>query len=913
MRTGGGAAPVLGREEELGAIQRFLEAGSDVTTFVLAGDAGVGKTTLWEAAVDAARERDRRILAARASGAETRLSFVSLSDMLESVEPETIDALPAPQRRALDVALLADEPEGDPPEERAVAVALLAILREVAKDEPVLVAVDDVQWLDAASARALSFAARRLRASDGVLFLFSERMGVEEPADLAALPGATRLEVGPLNRRAIRRLLEERLDLSVPRRVMDDLMTTSGGNPLFALEVGRTLKERGLPAIGERIPVPAAVEELLGARVQALPGAVRALVLAAALSPLRRADLARLAPAGVIDAAVDSGALVVERDRVRLAHPLLGAAALARTSAADQRAMHALLAGATTDEVPRALHLAQACEATNPGLAETVARAAALAAARGAAQDAAELSEHALRLTPRRFPTRPDRVLELADHLFRAGQDRRLTELLDVELADLPPGAPRVRAHLLLNEGGLGLSVEAYDARMRLALVEAGGDPVLEAPILADQAMTMAVACVERIEEAERLAEQALAAAPRAGPEVERIVVRALAWARSLRGKPIDDLAAEYADAAHTARYVARAVAVRHAWRGEIARSRRLIVDLLRRADEAGDAWSSIAMRLHVAELEVRAGRWEKVAALLDEWDEHGEDVVLAAPLIERCRALLAAGRGDPAEAEHWVARALEGTDTSGVVWDRLEVWRARGVAALAERDPARAAEWLGRVWEHTEREGVEDPGVFPAAPDLGEALVELERLDEARALADRLERIAVRQDHPWGLLGARRVRALAAQAEGAEQDEELRAVAAAYDELGLRFDAPRTLLALGRAERRRRRWAVARDALTAAAAAFESQGATGWAALARGELERVGGRKPRTDPGELTPAERRVVELAASGQSNKEIAQTLVVSINTVEGHLTRAYAKLGVRSRAELASRVTGVTVEP
>jgi DNA-binding CsgD family transcriptional regulator len=197
---------------------------------------------------------------------------------------------------------------------------------------------------------------------------------------------------------------------------------------------------------------------------------------------------------------------------------------------------------------------------------------------------------------------------------------------------------------------------------------------------------------------------------------------------------------------------------------------------------------------------------------------------------------------------------------------------------------------------------------VFPVAPDLVEALVELEALDEAAGVTERLDELARRLAHPWGAVTSQRCAAVAALAAGTDPDAaaaQLERAAQAYGELGLRFDAARTSLALGRAQRRRRKWGEARRVLEGAAAAFEAIGSAGWARRARDELERVGARRPAGD-GELTPSEQRVVELAAAGRANKEIAQALFITVHTVEAHLTHAYAKLGVRSRSQLAGRL-------
>jgi DNA-binding CsgD family transcriptional regulator len=239
------------------------------------------------------------------------------------------------------------------------------------------------------------------------------------------------------------------------------------------------------------------------------------------------------------------------------------------------------------------------------------------------------------------------------------------------------------------------------------------------------------------------------------------------------------------------------------------------------------------------------------------------------------------------------------------VEWDRLEALRAIAIAALLEHQPARAADALRAVSEHTVREHVDEPGVFPFAPDLVEALAELGALAEAAAVTERLGRLAAAQQHPWALAASRRCTAVIELASGPydeRQAAQIEGAAADLGALGLAFDHARTLLGLGRARRRARKWGAARRTLEQAASLFDELGSPGWADQARAELARIGARKPQ-QIGELTPTEQRVAELAAQGLSNKEIAQALFVTVNTVEAHLSHAYAKLGIRSRAQLA----------
>ena len=273
--------------------------------------------------------------------------------------------------------------------------------------------------------------------------------------------------------------------------------------------------------------------------------------------------------------------------------------------------------------------------------------------------------------------------------------------------------------------------------------------------------------------------------------------------------------------------------------------------------------------------------------------------------MYERCRALLATGRGLPDEARRWAAEAMERVAETGVCWDLLECRRALGTLELLGHDPAKAIEQLRPVWEHTEREGVRDPGAFPVAPDLVEALVETGELEEARRRDGAPGRAGGRAGSSLGARHRRSLRARSWRSPRRYDEQAAEALARSAGELaslGLAPDRARALLSLGRAQRRFRKWGAARETLEEAASAFDELGSPGWADVARSELDRVGARRPAPEGG-LTATERRVAELAARGLTNKEIAQEMVVSVKTVEFHLSNTYAKLGIRSRGELA----------
>ncbi len=904
---------IVGREDELARLCRFVERGSP-RALVLVGGPGIGKTTLWEAGVRLARHRQRRVrvLAAHPSGAEARLAFGALIDLLDRIELASLAGLPSPQLRALEVALLRAEPGDTSAESGAISLGFLNALRALAADTSLLIAIDDLQSLDRPSADILAFAADRLR-DERVVFLLARRPGRVSGLERVLEPGVERLEIGSLSLGATRRLLAERLDLRLPRHLLRRVVELTGGNPLFALEVGRTLVERGLPGPGEELPVPRRVEDLLGTRVTRLPAPTRRLLLVVALSAdPAPAQLAELEGRGAVEDAIDAGVLVVDGDRVRASHPLLAAASRRRSSARMRRELHRELARVVVDEELRARHLALSAEAPDMRLSARVSSAAATATARGARQEAVALAEHALHLTPAGSAERGERLLALAEYLDLAGEAQRVTDLVTPELDSLPRGGARVRAQLLLSEGGGVRSVGDHQRHLELALAEAVDDPALRARVLAKKSVHATAACVEQVAAAAEWASEALNASCGTALDVEQLALHGLAWAHALAGRPIDDLRERFRRASgvafHLIDSVDRVAALRFTWRGEVAEARRILTRLLALADERGELWSYVVLRLHLCELELRVGDWEAASRLLDEWADSSEGELLVAPSYERCRALLAAGRGHPDEAMKWAGPALRGAEETGARWQQLETLRAKGTAALLAHDSVQAAGALRGAWEHTQREGVDDPGAFPVAPELVEALTGLEELDEARAVTDRLRLLAEDQEHPWGLATAKRCDAQVRLGSRTQEDAAAAALAeaaAAYGELGLGFDRARTLLLLGRAQRRRKKWAAARDALDGAAAAFEQIGSAGWLEEARSELERVGARRPSA-AGRLSAAEQRVAELAAEGLANKEIARALHVSVKTVEGHLSHVYAKLGIRSRVQLARRL-------
>jgi hypothetical protein len=379
-----GAHTILGRDAELAQIAAFVSGGpGGATALVLEGAAGAGKTELWRVAVAEARAAGRRVLEARPAQAESELAFAGLGDLLAGAR-DVLAELPPLQRHALSNALLLDDAAGATPEQREIAVAVLGVLRAMSESEPLIVAVDDVQWLDRASGAALSFALRRA-AGDRIGVLLAQRSGHASPLELDPALPAIRIEVGPLSLGAIRELLRERLDVSFPRATLRRVHDRAAGNPFFALELARAVQGRGgMLAPGDELPVPTDLGRLLRERLAALPpDTADPLAAVAALGepPFRLVD-----GGGALDPAFEAGVLVLDGDRVRFAHPLLAAAAYDALPPHRRRTLHRRLADVVEDTEQRARQLALGADGAVPDarLAALLDEAAARARARSA-------------------------------------------------------------------------------------------------------------------------------------------------------------------------------------------------------------------------------------------------------------------------------------------------------------------------------------------------------------------------------------------------------------------------------------------------------------------------------------------------------------------------------------------------
>jgi DNA-binding CsgD family transcriptional regulator len=906
---------LLGRRSELDTIARFLDlSAAGPPVLVVEGESGIGKSVLFDEAVAQSVERNFQCLIARPTRSESKLAFVGLADLLVD-QHGLLRALPLPQRAALEAALLLRAPTEVPPEPRAIGTAFLTLIQEAIRTGPVLVAIDDAQWLDSASASAVGFAARRLQTGT-VRFLTSARR--EEgtlPAWVGELVG-DRLSVGPLSVGAIHALLSARFDLTLPRSVLVRVHEASHGNPLIALELGRALSERGMPEPGRPFDLPDDIDELLHARLVRMPAAtsdVLALVAGAA-SP----TLELLAMAGIDDPPVSLqpavAADIVSSDggRVRFTHPLLESAVYRHLGAAQRRAVHRRLAEATTDAEQRARHLALAAEGPDSAVADALDQAAELAENRGALSAAADLTDLALQLSPPNDSQIVERRLQAARRHFAAGDVPRSRALAQELVDTLPAGVERARALIVLAEAWSGFHDKMKPLRER-AVVEAADDDRVLAPALRNLAQFDFVTGNPAL--ALNLAQQSVAAADRTGDP--RHIVPSLSWLAFLevwKGSVTPgllDRAFELQPRAGYLRIYQNPLTVEGVRLTQLTDDLEGALATLSQADatfrDHGDEEARGVVLAHIVEVEIRRGELERAAGLASEAHEIRQQFGLGTGASLYWVALTAALLGEVDAAREAAEEGSRECRRVGYKLFEIRNQRVLGFLAVSQGDFARAASILEPLPGSLADLGYGDVNLLQVLPDAMEALVGAGKLQAAQDQLDRLEEIARTLGIASAQFRAARARGLLAAAK-----RDYWAAAAAFDEALVaheRMPDPlergRTLLAMGQTQRRAGERAKARESLSHARAIFDELGTPLWAAQAQAELSRVGGRTA-TGAARLTGAEEQVAQLVAAGHTNREVAAALFVTERTVETHLTSIYRKLDLRSRTELAHRM-------
>jgi DNA-binding CsgD family transcriptional regulator len=900
----------LGRAGELAMVDAFLErARAGLAALVLAGPAGIGKTTVWREGLRRAAARGFAVLPTRPAQPEWLLSFAGLADLLAAAGGEVLDALPPVQRHAIDVALLRAEAAPQPPDQRAVPAALLAVLTLLAERGPVLVAVDDAQWLDPETASALSFALRRVAEHLPVGVLTSVRVdGERAPTFESSMGLEHRREagIGPLSPAAVHAIVKKRLGQAWPRPTLVRIVTSCGGNPFYALEIAQELERVGVPPPGEPLPVPAELQALVRSRMSRLPEPTReALLAAACLSQPTVAvlDVTALGPAE------ESAIVRVEPGgRVRFSHPLLAAAVRDSATTGQRQATHRRLARQVTDPEESARHLALGTAAPDEGVARRLAQAAAHASRRGAKAAAMDLARRALDFTvDRRSEQAMRRAMAFAEYcVWTCGDPAEARAVLEASLRVCRSGEMRMELRLWLayvarEEGRLE---EGYQDL--LAALAETTDPHLAARIHV-QAIYMAewhprrglyhsAAMLELLDEA-------------TGADLYGGAIMLRAYYRLLAGQGADD-----AGLAHGREIEDRAVAAGLRERVHVWAMWPMLVDDLTRAvgthleylewgREVGERGLDLSMAMYLSELELWRGNWDRaqawVAMLADMVDESGSGRFR--PYLLCVQAMLNAHRGRLEQATADAAEALRilaAGNRAEEVWARQPL----GFAALSRGDLAGAAGYLGPVPGIFEEMGAREPAHFRYEADLIEALIGLGETERAQTLIAALEERARALPRPWTLAVAARCRGLLRAATGdlGAAAAAMREALAQHENLEMPFERGRTLLACGQVLRRHNERRESRAVLGEALSVFTALGAPVWADRARHELNRIPSR--RTQEG-LTAAEEQIARLAAAGLTNRQIAERAYISLKTVEASLSRAYHKLGIQSRTQLA----------
>ena len=914
------AASVIGRDDELGDVEAFLARVEDgPSALVLSGEPGIGKTILWQTGVEDARKRLGRVLICHGVEAEASLSFAGLSDLLGSVLVEAGPSLAPPRRRALEIALMLAEPGEVAPDPHAIGLAVLDILRVLAEQGSVLVALDDAQWLDPASAAVLQIALRRLSDEPiGLLATMRKAPELGEPFELErAFPDGRleRISLGPLSLGAVHSLLTERLGLDLTRPELARVREATAGNPFFALELGRELvRTNTRPTAGRALPMPESLHELLSGRLDRLPTHTGDVLLQAAALARPTVELVTAAHGDrervleALEAAVREGIVELDGSQVRFTHPLLASLSYEQAPVWKRRAVHRALAGAVSDVEEHARHLALAAECPDALVASNLDAASEQAAGRGASGAAAELSELAARLTPddpslarkRRF--RAASLRRLAGDIEHAVA--RLRELLE----EVPPGVERadVWLELLMTERGPRTQIELCDE----ALADAADDEVRSARVLRWRAGAHLMAGDARAALAD--AHAALELAKRADdPFLLAVVIAWVALIETYRGETtpgllergleLEKLLGLQLEWNDSPRYM---LARRLTRLGEIERARGIWEELESDALERGDEGSRLILLWQLSMLEWLAGRWgqalEQATAAyeLTEQTQHGH----AWTWVGRAKALIEADLGLVEQARLSAEEGLARSESTSREYYTLVTLGVLGRLELALGNLQAAGEHLRELPGRLLAGGISDPAE-PLWSDAIETLVALGETEQARAYLERYEANAKRLGSPWALAAAARCRGLLCAAEG-----DLSAAGAAFKDslahaAAFPLERGRALLCLGVVRRQAQEKRSAREALVQARAVFEELGARLWAEKAQAELRRISGRAPASD--ELTESERRVAELAAQGRANREIAAELFMGVSTVEAHLSSVYRKLGVR-RAELATRL-------
>ena len=900
---------VVGRAAELQAIEYVLESvRHGPAGCVFYGDAGIGKTTLWRAALERAKERGYNVVACSPAAAEARLSYSSIADLLGQIDERLYATLPNPQREALGAVMLREATSNGVVDPRAVASGLLNVLRALGARAPVVVGLDDLQWLDRTSAQAITFAVRRIEGSFGVIAAVRSKSVDQNTLRLAHDENVRRVKVGPMSVTSLHEIVLKRTGRSLPKPAVSRLFSLSAGNPFYAVELVLTLGVDGLSTQQTRIPT--SLVELTNARLRRVGAEMREMLLAAAALTVPTVQLMNLAfgpgVAAIIERAEELQILEIEGPAIRFTHPMLAAGAYALATPKSRRAIHRRLAGLPLDIEERARHLALAAYGPEPEAVAALDEAAIKAAQRGAPAAAAELLDLAEHLGA----TDPARRISAARFHFDAGDPARARRMLEEIIPQLEPGELRAEGRSVL------ATVRIYDDTYSDAasLLEAALEDAQPGGVLAlriELELTFALYNLGRLSEALTHSDAAIAGAQKLG--LDGLLARALSMScaiRFLAGEPWEQAALDRALALED-RQAQMTIESRPSmvaglidmWSGRLDKAHEILTGLRTAFVERGAESDLVYTGFHLETLECWRGDVEAAMDVAAEVHTRaiqlGTRLPLALALSARAHSSAFAGEVGLArrDAEECLAILRQGN----LATISLVPIATLGFIEVSLDDYETAANRLAPMVTSAISVGVREPSVVPFAPDAAEALIRVDRLGEAEAMVRWLEDIGRRSERAWAIAAGRRCRSLLMAQQGNLTDaiDECNQALREHESLPMPFELARTLLVLGQLQRRAGKRRSAQLSLDAARASFVAIGAPLWAAKVDRELARLG---IRHEDAILTPSEQKVAELAAAGRRNKEVAAEMMISPKTVEANLVRIYQKLRIRSRAEL-----------
>ncbi|MET9324897.1 LuxR family transcriptional regulator [Streptomyces sp. NPDC003038] len=911
MAGTGHADTGVGHAELIKAVDRALATHGRA---LLTGPAGAGKTEVARAVAAAAECRRETVLRLAPEAADQWIPEASAAALLASVPYAALERLSGPQRTA--IALLrreADAPDAGR-DHVALRLAVVEVLRTLAARRPVLLVLDNAQWLDAESTGLLRFALRLTPPGVRVLVAECVRGGAPVGESLCG-PGTPAIRVPPLGADEVAELLVRR---GLPARLAGRIHQASGGNPRLALALGHSLGEArdGSAHHADTLPVSGQAREVARRLLSAAPARTRGTLLLAALAA--HPTVALLRRAGRPDAEAElaeaeRAALVTvgEDGAVEFTAGALPTALAADAGWPERSAGHAALAAAIDDPIQAVRHRALAVDTPDQWLAAEITAAAAACRRRGQRALAAELGLLAAERTPSHLPgeelARLVGAAEDAGWAGRADLARRATRA--VLARDASP-ADRVRARLAVIDAA-GQALAALDETIACAMADAAGDPSLQAAVQLRIAWKHNLSDGDPVRSRDAAAEAGRLAA-RGGDQVAEAMALTV---RARMGRILGDPDAETILAEALAlpapevplgmRNAPQYLAVRHAlFDDRLADARRQLLTLLPAVQSTGSAEDVFEVLRSLTEVELRSGRCATASAHARRALELTIEAGLSPGPAWYVAAMAETMGGSFARAAGYARRGIQASQEEHDQVFLSRSLHALGLVELATGEAAKAVATLRRVAELESAQQVVDPSVLRWHGELAEALIAVDAPAEAAELLGSVRTVAVALERTSVVAALDRARGLCLSAQG-DADAAVRLLADTAQRFGaleLPLERGRTLLALARVERRRRRRAPARAALRAAAEVFELAGADPWTELAG---EPAAGEGSRTEAAAaLTEAEARLALLVSRGASNQEAAAKLFLSVKTVEARLTRIYQKLDVRSRAQLAT---------